>query len=130
MQLPDCEHLCKGSCGKCRNGRLHISCTKECNKILFCGHECQSKCSKVCPPCSRPCETACGHNQCGKLPVPGEQAKPVRSTVNSKKNKKGDGRKCGEPCPPCAEDCLNHCEHRKCENKCGDACSVQPCNEP
>uniref|UniRef100_A0A914QGV9 NFX1-type zinc finger-containing protein 1 n=1 Tax=Panagrolaimus davidi TaxID=227884 RepID=A0A914QGV9_9BILA len=125
--LPDCGHKCKGTCGECRNGRIHIKCTENCKKILICGHECEEKCSKVCPPCTKSCETACGHSQCGKLSIKGENIKKLRIVG---KAKQAPGRKCGEPCPPCMEKCLNQCEHRQCDLRCGDPCTVLPCSEP
>ncbi|KAI1716014.1 AAA domain-containing protein [Ditylenchus destructor] len=127
--LPECGHLCLGTCGKCRNGRIHLACTKNCKRILICGHECKSKCSKICPPCDRPCQTACGHSQCGQVAESGEKQKKIRKSQKtiSGKNK---GRTCGEPCPKCVEKCHNQCEHRKCDLPCWRPCNVAPCQEP
>ena len=33
-----CEHICKGSCGRCFNGRIHVSCEENCGRTLVCGH--------------------------------------------------------------------------------------------
>ena len=33
-----CEHPCKGSCGRCFNGRIHVSCEENCGRTLVCGH--------------------------------------------------------------------------------------------
>ena len=34
-----CEHLCKGNCGDCFNGRLHKACEEKCGRTLVCGHK-------------------------------------------------------------------------------------------
>ena len=61
-----CGHECQGSCGKCRQGRLHMMCTKPCNRTLVCGHQCNWPCTKDCPPCSKICTQACIHSACKK----------------------------------------------------------------
>ena len=33
-----CEHLCKGTCGGCFNGRFHRGCDEDCGRSLVCGH--------------------------------------------------------------------------------------------
>ncbi|KAI1714324.1 AAA domain-containing protein [Ditylenchus destructor] len=127
--LAECEHLCLGTCGKCRNGRIHVACKEDCKRILICGHECKSKCSKICPPCDLPCETACGHSQCGQVAVCGEKGKKIRKSALSK-SRKNKGRTCGELCPKCVEKCHNQCEHRQCDLPCWMPCKVPPCQEP
>uniref|UniRef100_A0A914YH81 NFX1-type zinc finger-containing protein 1 n=1 Tax=Panagrolaimus superbus TaxID=310955 RepID=A0A914YH81_9BILA len=128
--LPGCEHLCQGTCGSCRNGRLHIRCEEKCKKVLICGHECESNCSNSCPPCQKLCQTACAHSQCGKKSLQ-KRSRRNRRKNGSKGNDKDptSGRVCGDPCPPCAEKCLNKCWHRSCSKKCSDPCNVEPCNE-
>lgn len=37
MILKGCEHICQGTCGKCR-GRLHAPCSQPCGNRLICGH--------------------------------------------------------------------------------------------
>ncbi|GFO25459.1 nfx1-type Zinc finger-containing protein 1-like, partial [Plakobranchus ocellatus] len=101
--LLECEHPCSGTCGLCHNGRLHVSCQEICKKILICGHSCRDKCGS-CPPCTRPCETACQHSHCTKL--------------------------CGEPCTPCLELCQWRCEHHECKDLCCQPCERDPCDEP
>ncbi|KAH7708252.1 NFX1-type zinc finger-containing protein 1-like protein [Aphelenchoides avenae] len=128
--IPGCEHKCEGTCGQCRNGRLHIQCRKECGRTLICGHPCDSKCSKTCPPCSRPCETACAHSQCSKAGSFDGQQMKLRKNPDHKDHRKKVGRLCGDACPPCLEPCLNRCEHRECSRKCSEPCDVQPCSEP
>ncbi|GFS28358.1 NFX1-type zinc finger-containing protein 1 [Trichonephila inaurata madagascariensis] len=102
--LLTCGHMCKGSCGKCRQGRLHVACEQPCKRILVCGHECKSPCSENCPPCQEPCENECCHSKCPKT--------------------------CGEPCEKCTEPCLWACEHKKCNMLCGEPCDRTACNEP
>lgn len=38
-QMLDCEHSCSGSCGQCRQGRLHSPCTEVCHVTTICGHQ-------------------------------------------------------------------------------------------
>lgn len=33
-----CGDMCSGTCGKCKQGRLHIPCEEMCNKINPCNH--------------------------------------------------------------------------------------------
>ncbi|GFS40184.1 NFX1-type zinc finger-containing protein 1 [Nephila pilipes] len=99
-----CGHMCKGSCGRCRQGRLHIACVQPCKRILVCGHECKSPCSESCPPCQQPCENECCHSKCPKT--------------------------CGEPCEKCIEPCSWSCEHKKCNMLCGEPCDRTACDEP
>eukprot|EP00057_Strongylocentrotus_purpuratus_P011176 XP_011665650.1 PREDICTED: NFX1-type zinc finger-containing protein 1 [Strongylocentrotus purpuratus] len=99
-----CEHPCKGSCGECRQGRLHAFCREKCDRTLVCGHPCRSTCAADCPPCSRKCENRCQHSKC-------------------KKN-------CGEPCVPCAERCIWRCQHFRCRAQCGKPCDRRACDDP
>ncbi|KAF8768116.1 NFX1-type zinc finger-containing protein 1-like [Argiope bruennichi] len=99
-----CGHMCSGTCGKCRQGRLHIACRQPCKRILVCGHECKSPCSESCPPCQQPCANECSHSKCPKI--------------------------CGEPCEKCTELCEWECAHKKCNQICGDPCDRSGCDEP
>ncbi|XP_030831565.1 NFX1-type zinc finger-containing protein 1-like [Strongylocentrotus purpuratus] len=103
-KILSCEHPCKGSCGKCHQGRLHAFCREKCGRTLICGHPCRSTCAADCPPCSRKCENRCQHSKC-------------------KKN-------CGEPCVPCAERCIWRCQHFRCGAQCGKPCDRRACNDP
>lgn len=103
-QLLDCEHICKGTCGVCVQGRIHQSCQEKCGATLICGHSCEIPCRETCQPCRKKCEYRCIHSKCGK--------------------------KCGEPCSPCKEPCERRCKHLKCNKKCGEICTVRPCTEP
>jgi hypothetical protein len=33
-----CKHKCKGTCGDCRTGQLHIPCQQKCERELICSH--------------------------------------------------------------------------------------------
>ncbi|XP_017480047.1 PREDICTED: NFX1-type zinc finger-containing protein 1-like isoform X1 [Rhagoletis zephyria] len=100
----ECKHLCKGKCGSCLQGRIHINCAEPCNNILICGHQCEVPCRLECQPCSKRCELKCSHSICGK--------------------------KCGIPCVPCKEKCSRGCKHRQCSKRCSELCDIEPCNEP
>lgn len=100
----DCGHTCRGSCGQCKQGRLHIRCKESCSKTLICGHRCKESCSVSCPPCTEKCTIECGHSKC-KL-------------------------KCGTLCAPCAEKCTWRCEHLQCTKLCNEFCDRQLCDQP
>lgn len=99
----ECGHRCGGTCGKCYQGRLHISCNKTCKRPLVCEHPCKDRCSR-CPPCKRQCKNRCKHSHCGKI--------------------------CGELCVPCAERCEWRCRHHRCDKICSEPCERPRCNEP
>uniref|UniRef100_A0A1I8A7A0 RZ-type domain-containing protein n=1 Tax=Steinernema glaseri TaxID=37863 RepID=A0A1I8A7A0_9BILA len=144
MSLPDCGHSCKGTCGKCRQGRLHVRCDEKCSRVLICGHVCGSKCSSTCPPCEQPCETACFHSRCSSVLKSAYEKQKCRKDLHGKTA----GRKCGELCPPCLEKCSNQCVHlckhvdedhdqykcsdtkrRICNKLCMEPCAIEPCDE-
>ncbi|XP_046472752.1 NFX1-type zinc finger-containing protein 1-like isoform X1 [Neodiprion pinetum] len=99
-----CGHVCNGSCGSCKQGRIHIACHQPCNKILICGHKCTALCKDQCRPCNKICSLKCQHTEC-KL-------------------------KCRVPCTPCQEPCSWRCEHLQCEKLCFEICDREACNEP
>ncbi|CAM4799643.1 unnamed protein product [Rotaria magnacalcarata] len=99
-----CKHKCVGTCGKCQNGRLHISCEYKCERPLICSHVCKAPCTANCPPCLSFCETRCVHSKCNK--------------------------RCGELCVPCKEPCAYKCKHLQCTRICSEPCDRGPCNEP
>ena len=99
-----CGDICKGTCGECRQGRLHKSCKEKCTRILTCGHECTSPCAKNCPPCNKPCQVICPHGPCDHI--------------------------CKEQCLPCPYECTRQCIHQQCTRLCGEICDCKPCNEP
>ena len=71
----DCEHQCVGNCSKCKQGRMHVPCEADCERIRVCLHLCEEPCTKNCPPCPEKCENRCTHSKCPK--------------------------QCMEPCTPC-----------------------------
>ncbi|PIK53271.1 putative NFX1-type zinc finger-containing protein 1-like [Apostichopus japonicus] len=99
-----CEHICRGTCGKCNNGRYHVRCKEVCKRPLICGHICKKTCSRNCPPCTRRCENRCQHNRCHKT--------------------------CGETCIPCKERCTWRCKHIICRRPCGSDCDRKACELP
>lgn len=38
LQKLNCNDICLGKCGQCKQGRLHIPCKEPCNKINPCNH--------------------------------------------------------------------------------------------
>ena len=99
-----CEHVCKGTCGECRQGRLHKQCREKCTRTLTCGHPCISPCAKSCPACDKKCMFQCLHGPCD--------------------------HKCCELCRPCSHKCKRACEHQQCTRNCGEPCDCEPCNNP
>ena len=99
-----CGHPCQGSCGECRQGRLHKPCKEKCTRILTCGHACTGPCAQSCPPCEKQCQYECSDGPCD--------------------------HKCWMPCCPCPHDCIRMCVHKKCTRTCGEPCDCEPCDEP
>ncbi|XP_074497910.1 NFX1-type zinc finger-containing protein 1 isoform X1 [Sebastes fasciatus] len=99
-----CGHACRGSCGKCYQGRFHTPCSHRCERLLICSHTCQEPCTRDCPPCPRPCENCCVHSKC----------------MNP----------CGQPCAPCIEPCAWQCPHQSCSKLCHEPCDRLPCTLP
>ncbi|XP_063233033.1 NFX1-type zinc finger-containing protein 1-like isoform X1 [Bacillus rossius redtenbacheri] len=99
-----CKHKCKGSCGQCLQGRIHMPCGEKCGRVLICGHSCEIPCAESCPPCKQKCTYRCKHSSCS--------------------------RKCGEPCIPCTELCELGCAHGRCTKLCHEPCNVKPCTRP
>jgi hypothetical protein len=48
----------------CNQGRLHVPCTKKCNRILVCGHICTDYCNYSCGPCKSRCQRRCRFATC------------------------------------------------------------------
>ena len=103
LQKLQCGHICKGTCGACLKGTLHIRCEQECSKRLVCGHLCKENCSSECI-CKEKCEKICEHN-----------------------NKCNNN--CYEVCQNCEEKCYIKCEHKKCMKTCCELCDRKPCNK-
>ncbi|KAL7565937.1 hypothetical protein ACA910_008397 [Epithemia clementina (nom. ined.)] len=104
MQMLSCDHPCQKRCGSCGSGH---DCKKPCERTLFCGHRCLTKCHVPdrCPPCPNgQCGNRCAHSSCPKS--------------------------CKEVCASCVEPCDWECKHRgKCMLVCGAPCNRLPCNE-
>jgi hypothetical protein len=47
--LLECEHECKGTCGRCQQGRFHTGCESDCGQTLLCGRTFDSPSAKF-PP--------------------------------------------------------------------------------
>ncbi|XP_023137605.3 NFX1-type zinc finger-containing protein 1 [Amphiprion ocellaris] len=99
-----CGHACRGTCGKCYQGRFHFPCSHQCERLLICSHKCSKPCTKNCPPCQRPCENCCVHSKC----------------MNQ----------CGQPCARCIEPCAWNCPHQSCSKLCHEPCDRLPCTQP
>ena len=99
-----CGHPCQGTCGGCRQGRLHAPCREVCNRTLTCGHICTSPCAQNCPPCKQKCPVLCPHGPCG--------------------------HRCHKPCLPCPHECPRQCDHQTCQMICGELCNCPPCDHP
>ena len=82
----ECEHPCVGNCGKCKQGRMHVPCEADCERIRVCLHLCQEPCTKNCPPCPEKCENRCIHSRCPKQCM--EPCTPCRVSIsiNARKN--------------------------------------------
>ncbi|XP_046737941.1 NFX1-type zinc finger-containing protein 1-like [Diprion similis] len=102
--LLPCGHVCSGSCGSCKQGRIHMACRQPCDKILICGHKCKAPCKDPCRPCNEICSLKCQHTECEL--------------------------KCRVSCTPCQEPCSWRCEHLQCEKLCFEICDRVACNEP
>ncbi|XP_050443204.1 NFX1-type zinc finger-containing protein 1-like [Adelges cooleyi] len=103
-EILNCDDICTGNCGQCKQGRLHIPCKAKCNKVNVCNHTCDYPCKVICPPCNRSCSFSCVHSICK--------------------------RSCGLPCVICEEPCKWKCEHLQCTKKCGEICNRLPCYFP
>lgn len=99
-----CGHVCRGKCGRCRQGRLHIPCKETCTRLLVCGHICSESCANNCPPCVKQCQFKCPHGPCG--------------------------HKCSIQCKPCPHNCEWKCKHYQCTKNCGEICDRRRCSQP
>ncbi|XP_001949970.2 NFX1-type zinc finger-containing protein 1 [Acyrthosiphon pisum] len=104
LQKLNCNDICLGTCGECKQGRIHVPCSEICNKINPCNHTCKFPCKERCPPCNQKCIYSCVHSRCTRL--------------------------CGVPCVRCKEKCEWKCPHLKCTRKCFELCNRHPCYEP
>ncbi|GLG94920.1 Uncharacterized protein GBIM_02000 [Gryllus bimaculatus] len=100
----ECGHTCTGTCGSCRQGRVHLPCKNQSKITLACGHRFVSICNGYVQQCEQKCFYECPHAMCKE--------------------------RCGIPCTPCKEMCTIGCEHSKCNKKCFELCDRRPCFEP
>ncbi|KAJ8042123.1 NFX1-type zinc finger-containing protein 1 [Holothuria leucospilota] len=100
-----CGHICRGMCGECKNGALHVKCREPCEKR--CIHSrCKNSCGDSCVPCARPCPWKCQHarcslkcsEECNRDPC----NRPCRKRLRCRHQCAG---LCGEPCPPVCRVC-------------------------
>ena len=114
IKLP-CNHICKGTCGSCLNGTLHIPCKNEfCGKKLICGHICKEKCSDNCI-CKEKCPIKCYHSNYNK-------------NIINVSNFKYCLKECCKDCDECFENCELGCKDQKCDKKCYEMCKIGRCN--
>ena len=97
-------HCLLGNCSDCIGGRVHVSCKNNCDRTLFCGHNCSEQCAKTCPPCKEKCGNYCKHSKCTK--------------------------RCYDPCDSCSKRCVWQCQHHRCTKSCGELCDRPRCNVP
>ncbi|CAG2055318.1 unnamed protein product [Timema podura] len=98
----ECKHTCRGTCGECMQGRVHVPCQETCNRRLICGHRCVTLEREQCPSscehssCSRRCFEPCDREPCDQ---------PCQNNLRC-------GHKCvgfcGDPCPPECRICDRH----------------------
>ncbi|XP_031682929.1 NFX1-type zinc finger-containing protein 1-like isoform X2 [Oncorhynchus kisutch] len=103
-QMLKCGHPCPGSCQRCHQGRFHMGCFHQCDRLLVCSHKCREPCTRGCPPCQMRCENRCIHSVCMKP--------------------------CGQPCARCIEPCAWKCPHQRCSKLCHEPCDRPPCTQP
>ena len=133
VMLPDCGHEVKVECHESQNVSK-ISCSKNCERTLHCGHSCINKCNK---PCVEECKVQvnkmwpCGHKK--KRPCY-QTSDPDKYPCDSNCNKQ---LRCGHPCTkkcsqPCDEECMQKirkmypCGHEN-ETSCSSSPSDTPC---
>ena len=109
-ELPICSHTTKV---RCDTSPMMIGCKEPCEKVLLCGHRCQSKCGKRCTKrCLEKVEKTdwpCGHEvtiACSATSADCPQ--PCGATLE-----------CGHTCSGTCGECRMGSFHKRCEKKCG-----------
>ncbi|KAH7440313.1 hypothetical protein KP509_04G101100 [Ceratopteris richardii] len=140
--IPECLHICQGTCGTCKQGKAHVPCLQMCTKSLPCGHFAQAACFVPIQSvrCESPCTKvlACSHacqEQCGMMCT--ASCERIVETVLSCGHSAEipchiDHRTyvCPKPCRKKLPDCLHTCKgtcgtchraqgHVKCSKTCG-----------
>uniref|UniRef100_A0A1A8CEK6 Zinc finger, NFX1-type containing 1 n=2 Tax=Nothobranchius kadleci TaxID=1051664 RepID=A0A1A8CEK6_NOTKA len=151
--VPQCKHLQMVPCFQ--NPQTFI-CQEPCQKLLECGHPCDSVCGE---PCTRKCivkvilKLKCGHSQNGSCHYNAGKYQPECKTKCKHQLKCGHycSGTCGKcyqgrfhsPCTyrcerllvcshKCMEPCTRHCPpcQRPCENCCKHSNCMKTCGEP
>ena len=134
--IPQCQHT---QMIPCHQDPETFTCQEPCQKLLRCGHQCDSVCGQ---PCSTKCrvkvtlELKCGHNQKGNCYYKTQTEEPeCRARCELL-------LKCGHVCPGTCGRCFqgrfhNRCSHRcerllVCSHKCIEPCTrdCPPCQRP
>ncbi|XP_072237874.1 NFX1-type zinc finger-containing protein 1 isoform X2 [Leuresthes tenuis] len=134
--IPQCQHT---QMIPCHQDPETFTCQEPCQKLLRCGHQCDSVCGQ---PCSTKCkvkvtlELQCGHNQKGDCYYKTQTEEPeCRARCELL-------LKCGHVCPGTCGRCFkgrfhNRCSHRcerllVCSHKCIEPCTrdCPPCQRP
>lgn len=138
-RLLECEHLCTGKCGSCKNTGVHQKCQVPVEYSWPCGHDAIVPCymNPTAYTCQKMCGAvlSCGHSCTGKCYDCLEGS--VHVVCSKKCNKKLPcghvcPNFCGVPCLPCTVICPAECRHGACRKsktppKCSHACP--PCKE-
>ena len=132
VKLPECGHEVKVKCHVSQNVS-QISCSKNCERTLKCGHPCINKCSE---PCVEECKVQvnktwpCGHKK--KRPCY-QTSDPDKYPCDSNCNKQ---LKCGHPCTKkCSQPCDEKCKQKikktyPCGHENETSCSSTPSDTP
>ena len=148
--LPGCGHITEV---RCSEDLKEVTCKERCDKILSCGHRCQTYCKK---PCTTECQelvkrtdSPCGHEvtiACSASPV--DCTVPCGGTLECGHQCSGQCGKCrmgrihkgcGEECKRvliCSHGCKERCSmpcppcSKMCENRCVHSKCANTCGEP
>ncbi|XP_059186152.1 NFX1-type zinc finger-containing protein 1 isoform X2 [Centropristis striata] len=134
--IPQCGHK---QMVPCHQDPKTFSCRKPCQKLLGCGHPCESLCGQ---PCTSHCKVKvtlklkCGHSQIDACFYKTEEDKPQCRTPCEKQLK--CGHTCRGNCGKCSQGrfhypCSHHCDRLLiCSHKCSEPCTrdCPPCKKP
>ncbi|CAL1540377.1 unnamed protein product [Lymnaea stagnalis] len=112
----------------CRNKSNVFICLQRCEQLCPRGHQCQSKCSELCPPCS---ELVHKRFPCGHIITEKCSIKTMCKLRCKNICVKGHPcpKRCGEPCSPCATvlPCGHICTDLPSDSFSRDTMCYQPC---
>uniref|UniRef100_A0A3Q3JND9 RZ-type domain-containing protein n=1 Tax=Monopterus albus TaxID=43700 RepID=A0A3Q3JND9_MONAL len=134
--IPQCEHI---QMVPCHQDPSTFVCKEPCQKMLRCGHLCDSLCGE---PCTTQCKVKvtlnlkCGHSQAGACFYKTQTVGPECKTPCEHQLKCGHA--CRGSCGKCYQGrfhfpCLHQCERLLiCSHKCMEPCTrdCPPCNRP